>query len=106
MLFSNDMQSIPAHSYFAATFTLPQPSEVSYDLVDEGNNDTWSVGIFTPSQWTSFQQGQMVSAEAAHNGVSTIYDQASLGDGDWVLGIRCDNALENCPFDLTVSAAF
>ena len=107
ILEANDVQSIAAGSFFSVSFTLPATADVSYSLVDQGSNDTWTVGIFVPGDFTNYTNGGTgVSAIAAHNGVSTISDTATVGAGNWVLGMKCTNLLEHCPFSLDLSAVY
>jgi hypothetical protein len=106
VLDSNDLQNIASGGYYGVSFTLPTSADVSYDLTDQGSNDTWIVGIFSQYDYTNFTNGMSSTAIAPHNNVSTISDSATVDAGNWVLGVKCTNFIEHCPFTLGLSATF
>jgi hypothetical protein len=105
---SNDPNTVPAgQSLGVGPFTLPSGATVSYSVVDTPTgigNDSMDVGVVTDA---SFAGGGQLVAYGLMQGVSSTSGATPpLPADDYDLLVQCRNVIDDCIFNLTVSATY
>jgi hypothetical protein len=105
---SNDPNSVPAGTMLAVgPFSVPTGAFVDFSIVDTPTgigDDTMDVGVATDA---SVQTGGTLVGYGMQSGVSsTTGSTPALPAGDYDFIIQCRNILDDCIFDLTLSATY
>lgn len=87
-------------------FTLPTSADVSFTTYST-DNDTYRVGIFTPTDWVTFTSGGTAHPYAFQaSATSSRGSVPGLPAGTWYLGFNCTNLVQRCAVNYTVTATY
>jgi hypothetical protein len=71
------------------------------------DGDTFKVGIFPVEDWSVYSAGGAgAKVYASHNRTLLARDSARIPDGGYVLWFYCENFIERCGVNFTISATY
>lgn len=105
---SNDPNSVPANQQLAiGPFTVPTGAVVNFSIVDTPTgigDDSMDVGVATDA--SVLGGGQLVGYGMQSDVASTSGSTPPLPGGDYDFVVQCFNILDDCIFNLTLSATY